>query len=140
MIKVYIAGSYSAPTIYEVRQHIRRAEDAMVELLRLGDFAPFCPHKNSGLLDGVLEDENGWLDIDLAWLRHADVAVFLPGWENSRGSLTEAIFCDENHIPAVERIEPMLYEKLIFIDGCRNKTGTVLKADEFKAWAMMKCR
>lgn len=83
----YIAGPYRADTINGTVENIRRAEATAKEYWRSG-YAVICPHKNSGLLDGIISD-NHFLAGDLEIMRRCDIAVFIPGWQFSEGAKKE---------------------------------------------------
>jgi hypothetical protein len=83
----FISGSYRAKTIHEVVDNIRHAEAYAKKYWKLG-YAVICPHKNTALFDGLLDD-SVWLDGDMELLRRSDVIVFIPGWEDSEGARAE---------------------------------------------------
>lgn len=87
----YIAGPYRAPSIWEVKRNIEKAELVAIEYWKKG-YAVICPHKNTALLDGSL-DKNGdstyWIRGDLEILKRCDVCVMMPGWQNSEGATQE---------------------------------------------------
>lgn len=85
---IYVAGPYTAPTHYQVTQNIRAAEEVAVELWRRG-FAVICPHKNTAMLDGAVEDGEKWLQGGLEMLRRCDAVVVVEGWEGSEGTKRE---------------------------------------------------
>ncbi len=87
----FVSGPYRAATIHEVLANIRTAEAVGVALWRLG-YAAIIPHRNTGLLDGIVADD-AWLAGDIAILERLrpgrDVLVTVPGWEGSIGARGE---------------------------------------------------
>jgi hypothetical protein len=83
----YIAGPYSAPTIYGVVKHIHAAEEVAVRWWNHG-YAVICPHKNTALLDGLLEYEQ-FMAGDFEFIRRSDIVVMMRGWEKSPGATRE---------------------------------------------------
>lgn len=85
---VYVAGPYTARTVWGVAWNIWRAWAAARRLARLG-FAPLCPHANSAFMPADLD----WYGIDLEFLRRLrpghDAIFMLTGWEASRGAVAE---------------------------------------------------
>jgi hypothetical protein len=97
----YIAGPYSAPTIYGVVKHIREAEAATIRWWHHG-YAVICPHMNTALLDGELDYEQVMAG-DLELVRRSDVIVMLPKWKQSAGAVRE-------HALALELGKKVVYE------------------------------
>ena len=76
MKKIYVAGAYrDARGAYYIKRNIDRAEKLALYLMREGH-AVFCPHKNTGLLDGALPDDY-FLESDIVWLRTCDEMAVL---------------------------------------------------------------
>jgi hypothetical protein len=90
---VYIAGPYRAATPHGIVQNIHRAEQYAKKYWRLG-YVVICPHKNSGLLDGVLPDEI-WLEGAKELLRRSDILVVMPEYRESNGTLLEIKLAQE---------------------------------------------
>lgn len=85
---IYTAGSYRAPTAWGVEQNIRRAEDAAMEVLRLGAY-PICPHTNTrGYMDKVQPDDF-MLAATLELMRRCDAVLMINGWSQSIGASKE---------------------------------------------------
>jgi len=84
---IYISGKYRGLSEYEVRMNIRRAEEASIVVWKHGGM-PFCPHKNSGGLGGVVPDET-FLEGDIEMLRRCDAVYAIKGWEDSIGASNE---------------------------------------------------
>jgi hypothetical protein len=87
---VYIAGPYTAEHIRDQERNIKKAEQAMIAIIKRGHI-PFCPHTMSAWLDKSNPeiDKEVWLQIDLAWLELCSVAYFIEGWWQSSGAQQE---------------------------------------------------
>ena len=84
----YIAGPYRAKTSIGKLINIWKARKAAKKYWKMG-YAVICPHSNSALFDGVV-DELTFLNGDLEILKRCvDVLVLLPKWEDSTGSVIE---------------------------------------------------
>lgn len=94
---VYIAGPFRATTAWGVEQNVRRAEQAALEVWRLGA-AAVCPHMNTRHFHGVLAD-NVWLDGDIEILKRCDAVLMLDGWEESVGASAECGVAHSTNIP-----------------------------------------
>lgn len=104
--KAYIIGPYRDERgMWFIQQNIHRARTVAVKLWQRG-YAVFCPHSNSMNMDGGAADCD-FLDGDLEWMIHADVAFVVPditglkSWRESRGSLGEIHECSVLDIPVV---------------------------------------
>lgn len=107
MKRAYIIGPYRDERgMWFVSMNIHRARILAMKLWAHG-YAVFCPHCNSGFMDGGAADIQ-FLEGDIAWLQLADVAFLVPHVEglkdpdDSLGSLEEIEFCNERGIPVVE--------------------------------------
>ena len=95
MKKAYIAGRYTAPTLNEVEENVKRAE-AIAWMYYMKGYAVFCPHAQTHRIhlrfncDEIFEYED-WLQADIAWLKDCDVIVFVAGWETSNGARMEHV-------------------------------------------------
>lgn len=83
----YIAGPYRADTIAGVVANIRAAEAVEAKYWRLG-YAVICPHKNSGLMDGILPDDV-WLAGYIEILKRCDAIILMRNWQASEGATAE---------------------------------------------------
>jgi len=90
MLRVYVAGAYSAPHIIGVMANIRKGQIASLDLLKSG-YAPFCPFIDYQF--SLISDDPPTLEeyyaYSLAWLEASDAVLVLPGYENSKGTLAE---------------------------------------------------
>ena len=100
----YVSGAYRAPTIRQVVQNIRAAEEIAIQLWQFG-FAVICPHTNTQLFDGIFESDcktlnpadktNGqnFINGDIEMLNRLipgyDVIVMAPGFRESDGATQE---------------------------------------------------
>lgn len=88
---IYVAGPYRAKSPWEVELNIRKAEEYGLEVGKLGA-VPLIPHTMYRFYQGQLTDDF-WLQGTMLLLRRSDAALFIPGWEGSRGSLDEHADC-----------------------------------------------
>lgn len=111
MLKVYVAGPYSAPTPGQVERNITRAREISAQLWAAGH-AAFCPHMNTAFFDRRkwADGEPDWLEGDLQWLRHADALVMVhPDADTvSRGTARGVAFCDQHEIPVFPGVDEFL--------------------------------
>lgn len=84
---VFIAGPYRADTINDVVENIKIAETYAKKYWQKG-YCVICPHKNTALFDGLCNDLT-WLEGAKELLKRSDIIVFIPGWQNSKGSIAE---------------------------------------------------
>ena len=63
-------------------------------------YAVICPHKNSGLFDGILPD-NCWLEGGIALLSKCDLIVMMRNWGESPGAIAEHDFAIANGIDII---------------------------------------
>lgn len=109
MIKVYVAGAYSANNIIDCLKNIGRGEEYSARIFMLG-FAPFCPwHDKDYVIKNWGEDftVKMFYDYSIAWLDVSDVMFLVPGWENSKGTLAEIERAKELNIPIFDTIEEL---------------------------------
>jgi hypothetical protein len=83
----YIAAPFRASNAWEIEQNIRQAEEAALEIWRMGA-AVICPHTNTRFFQGAAPDEV-WLAGDLEILRRCDAIYMVGGWSNSSGAVKE---------------------------------------------------
>lgn len=66
--------------------------------LREMGYAVICPHAESLHGETALEYD-GWIEHDLKLLSICDVCFVCDGWKNSKGTIKEIEFSQENFIP-----------------------------------------
>jgi len=98
VIKVYVAGAYTAPTVVQVLANMRRGIDAAVQIAKLG-MAPYCPWLDFqyGLVSAMPVEV--YKEISMEWLRASDAVFVVPGWENSKGTMAEIQEATDRYIP-----------------------------------------
>jgi len=109
---VYIAGPFTGKTAWDVELNVRRAEEAALEVARLGA-APLCPHANSRFFHGQCTAEF-WYEATLELLRRADAVLFVGRYRASRGSMAELEEAERRGIPRffdLLELEAWLLEK-----------------------------
>lgn len=110
MIRVYVAGPYSADNVLDVLKNIGRGEKACAELFAKG-YAPFCPwHDKSYVIDNPEADfkVSQFYAYSLAWLEVSDAVVLLPGWERSKGTIAEVDRAEQLGIPVYYSVAELL--------------------------------
>ena len=99
---IYVAGKYTGKTKSEISDNIAKAEEAAIQLWKLG-WAVFCPHKNTSHFEiyekvaGITYDT--WINGGLELLSRCDAIFLLDDWEESNGSLKEKMDAVEQGIP-----------------------------------------
>lgn len=88
-IHVYIAGPFRAKTPWLIEQNVRRAEDAALEVWKMGAVA-VVPHMLTRHFQEMLPD-SVWLEGLLSLMSTCDVMLVLPGWRNSEGTKAEIV-------------------------------------------------
>ena len=102
MRKIYLAGRYSATSVIEALENIRRGQRKATEFLLNGD-SPFCPWLDHQLFLQLRGDEKISLEMirehSIAWMMCADLVYVLRGWEGSKGTEAEISRAQELNIP-----------------------------------------
>lgn len=83
----YVAGPYSARTIFGKLRNIYRAWRAARMLWRKG-YTVICPHMNSALMDSAISNDE-FIKRDLQFVEMVDIVFLLPDWFKSEGARTE---------------------------------------------------
>lgn len=84
---IYVAGPYTAPTDWERKMNIYRAEQVTAALWGIGYFA-LSPHMTTAFFSGLCT-EQVFIEGGLEFLRRSDMVVLVEGWERSGGTLGE---------------------------------------------------
>jgi hypothetical protein len=109
----YVAGPYRDPRgAHFVKQNIRRAEAAALELWEEGFFA-FCPHLNTAFFEGAVPDEV-ILERDIEVIKRFpfDFLVALEGWGRSEGTCREIDAAFQKRTPVLFRGDPNYKHRL----------------------------
>ena len=108
-MKIYIAGTYSAPTWKEKQINTDKAIWAGIQVMLKGH-NPFIPHLTH-YIDKMAYDKNifisydKWMEIDNEWLELCDAFLYLNSSKGANVELEKAkkldkiIFYDLNEIP-----------------------------------------
>jgi len=78
---IFISGPYrSGNGEYHIRENIRRAEDAALQVWLLGAVA-LCPHKNTAFFGGAYAlPDSVWLAGDIILLSKCYAIMMIDGW------------------------------------------------------------
>lgn len=111
MLKVYVAGAYSADNVIDVLKNIGRGKSACADLFAFG-FAPFCPwHDASYVMDRFYENftVEQFYEYSITWLKVSD-AVFIihKNLETSKGTKAEIEIAIKFGIPVFYTLEDLL--------------------------------
>jgi hypothetical protein len=101
MIRVYVAGPYSAGNVLDVLKNIGRGQQACARLFAEG-LAPFCPWHDKSFITDRPDDDftvQQFYDYSMAWLEVSDCVYLLPGWRKSKGTVKEVHRAEELGIP-----------------------------------------
>lgn len=106
---LYVAGPYSANGMCTEEDHIRRAEEVSIQLIR-NHFHVICPHKNTSGYEKY-EDDNinfdTWIAIDLNILKRCDGLYLFGDYAKSRGAMIEFRYARKKTMPIFrERLYP----------------------------------
>lgn len=111
MLRVYVAGAYSASNVIDILNNMRKGMRASTEVLLAG-FAPFAPwidyHYQLQLQDGETLSVDDYYAYSMAWLEASDIVYVIPGWENSKGTIAEISKANLLNIPVVYSMEELL--------------------------------
>lgn len=95
----YIAGPYRAGHGRTVEQNIAAARKVAEKYWKMG-YAVLCPHLNSALMDGLVDDKQ-FLAAGIEFVRMSHVVIAMHNWPESEGAKAEIDFADYNEIPVV---------------------------------------
>lgn len=112
MIKVYVAGPYSANNVIDVLKNIGHGEKMCARLFKLG-YAPFCPwHDKSYVIDNCNDKftTKQFYDYSMVWLDVSDCILLLSGWETSKGTIVEIERAKKLDIPVYYSIEDLIVD------------------------------
>jgi len=103
---VYIAGKYTAETVFEKMLNIRESESALFRLTSNGIFA-YSPHRHNAFLQG-LADYEFWMMHCFAILRGCHALLLLPGWRDSKGACREKKLAEKLGIPILYSVDSVI--------------------------------
>jgi hypothetical protein len=95
----FVSGPYRAKTKLGIFINILKARKVAKELWKIG-YVAVCPHLNSALMDGIIDDSR-FLEGDMELLRKCDVVVVCKGWSKSSGTKGEIKEAYRNSIPVL---------------------------------------
>lgn len=110
MLKVYIAGAYSADNVIDVLKNIGRGEHLAAQCFLAG-FAPFTPWHDK---DFIIKYPNENFDVksfyaySMEWLKVSDAVLLVEGWEKSKGTLAEIEQSVQLDIPVFSDLESLV--------------------------------
>lgn len=108
MIRVYVAGAYSAPDVIGVLNNMRKGMQLSMRVLKAG-YAPFVPWFDYHF---ALMGEMGlqeYRDYSMAWLEVSDAVLIQPeGAEDSEGTRAEIARAEELGIPVFYSMEELI--------------------------------
>jgi hypothetical protein len=112
MLRVYVAGAYSASNVIGALDNMRIGMRTSTEVLLAG-FAPFCPWLDYQfqlmLRYGETLYLQQYLNYSKTWLLAADVVLIVDNSRNelSSGTQAEIVLAQQNHIPIFYGLEDL---------------------------------
>ena len=103
-MKIYISGPISSLPLHEARDNFARAA---AEIKKNGH-EPVDPCKLQYILDPETTSWRQYMRVALALLEVCDAAVFLPGWEQSKGAVLERARAQQYCLHVFERLEEIM--------------------------------
>ena len=104
MLRLYVAGAYSANNVLDVLKNIGRGRKACAEFFSLG-FAPFCPWHDMDFIimnpDNIFNIQQ-FRDYCLEYLKVSQVMFILPDSQDHEGVQDEIKLAKELNIPRFE--------------------------------------
>lgn len=104
VIRIYVAGPYTATEVAEVESNVQKAIDAGEALAQCG-YAALVPHLNRYWDLRHPHSYSHWMDWCLSWLAVADAVLRIPG--NSPGAEREVDYAEKHNIPVFSSIESL---------------------------------
>jgi hypothetical protein len=117
MIRVYVAGRYSADNVVDVLKNIGRGDSACANLFKLG-LAPFSPWADRNFIIQNPNDDftvQQFYDYSMVWLEVSDCVFVLPGWMESVGTVAEVARAKELAIP-------VFYHEMVLLEWARGQS------------------
>ena len=110
MIRVYVAGAYSADNVIDVLENMRRGMREGTRVLLAG-FAPFVPwfdfHFQLMLREGESITIEDYYNYSIAWLEASDALYVIRNSEKSTGTQAEIKRAEKLRIPIFFSIEAL---------------------------------
>lgn len=106
MLRIYVAGPYSANNVIDVLKNIGRGQKACADLFSMG-FAPFCPWHDMTFVTDRFDDVfdiQSFYDYSIAWLVVSDAVLLVGEWEKSKGTVKEVNIASKQSIPVFKDI------------------------------------
>ena len=113
MLRVYIAGPYSATDVLTVFENMRRGMVLATQARQFG-FAPFCPWMDFMYYFvniGKPFDLENCYEYSLAWLKVSDCVLFTDNWKQSPGAIKEYNYAIEEKIPVFYSLSDLVYSE-----------------------------
>ena len=111
MTRVYIAGPYSAPSVWEGLMNMNRGMRTALWALKHG-MSPFCPffdyHFFLQLGEGEFLSVKQMKDYSMDWLEVSGAVLVLEGWEHSDGTKAEILRAKDLDIPVFYTREDLM--------------------------------
>ena len=108
MIRVYVAGPYSANNVMDVLHNIRKGVGVCAQLVTLG-FAPYCPWLDHHyVLSGAAITVRDLQEASMQWLGVSQAMLMLSGWEHSKGTRSEWAEALDRGIPVFSSLDDLL--------------------------------
>ena len=110
ILRVYVAGSYSANNVLDILKNIGKGEKVCADLFLTGKYAPFCPWHDK---DYVVKNPDKDFTVELfykysiKWLEVSEIMLVLPGWETSKGTIAEMEIAARLGIPVVMSVDQL---------------------------------
>lgn len=95
---VYLAGPYTAPTLWGQQQNQWRAEVVARRVAAVGAY-PVTPHLCTPPEFGDLQTPGWWYAATLELMRRCDAVLLLPGWSRSTGARAERAEAERRGLP-----------------------------------------
>ena len=143
MVRIYVAGPYSANNVLGVLTNIKVGMRKCTELLLKG-YAPFCPwtdfHYSLMTRGEEVISVEKYYNMSLAWMEVSQAVLLLPGYENSVGTIAEIKRAEELGIPIFEPNEEDIMDKYFteikegsqIVMGNDTAKGKLLKKEDVK--------